>query len=64
MAGPSQAVARAATLRRTIVNVPARVAEPQRQPVLHLPAHWPWVQAWLTMWDRILGQGLPPPIPA
>ena len=64
MAGPSQAVARAATLRRTIVNVPARVAEPQRQTVLHLPAHWPWVQAWLTMWDRILGQGLPPPIPA
>ena len=47
MAGPDQAVARGATLRRTIVNVPARTAEPQRRPMLHLPAHWPWTDAWL-----------------
>lgn len=64
MAGPTQAVARGATLRRTIVNVPARIAEPQRRPLLHLPAHWPWAAAWLTLWDRIHGHGLPPPIPA
>jgi hypothetical protein len=50
MAGPTQAVARTATLRRTIITVPARLAQPQRRPVLHLPAHWPWVQAWLTLW--------------
>jgi hypothetical protein len=64
MAGPAQAVARGATLRRTIITVPARIARPQRQPVLHLPAHWPWADAWLTLWDRVLGDGLPPPIPA
>jgi hypothetical protein len=71
MAGPAQAVARStrrgwrgATLRRTIVTVPARIAQPQRRPMLHLPAHWPWAHAWLTLWDRVLGNGLPPPIPA
>jgi hypothetical protein len=64
MAGPTQAVARGATLRRTIITVPARIAEPQRRTVLHLPAHWPWARPWLLMWERVLGQGLPPPIPA
>src|SRR5687768_16590576 len=64
MAGPVQAVARAATLRRTLITVPARIVRPQRQPVLHLPAHRPWASVWLAMWDRILGHGLPPPVPA
>ena len=64
MAGPVQAVARGATLRRTIVNVPARIARPQGRPVLHLPAHWPWANTWLTLWDRVLGDGLPPPVAA
>lgn len=64
LAGPVQAVQRGATLRRTLVNVPARLAEPQRRTVLHLPTHWPWARPWLLLWERILGQGLPPPIPA
>lgn len=64
LAGPTQAVARGATLRRTIVNVPARLARPQRRTVLHLPEHWPWVKAWLTLWQRIFGPGPAPPIPA
>ena len=40
------AVARAATLRRQIINVPARVAHRARRLILHLPAHWPWHNAW------------------
>jgi len=64
LAGPSQAVARGATLRRTLVNVPARLAQPQRRTVLHLPEHWPWSRPWLTLWDRVLGDGLPPPVAA
>jgi hypothetical protein len=64
LAGPVQAVARGATLRRTIITVPARLAQPQRRPILHLPAHWPWAAVWLTLWDRVLGDGLPPPVPA
>jgi len=64
LAGPAQAVARGATLRRTIITVPARIARPQGRPVLHLPAHWPWAKPWLTLYDRVLGDGLPPPVPA
>jgi hypothetical protein len=64
MAGPAQALARGATLRRTIITVPARIARPQHRPILHLPAHWPWATYWLTLWDRVLGDGLPPPVPA
>ena len=43
------ATARGATLRQHLVCVPARLARPSGQPVLHLPAHWPWAQAWLTL---------------
>ncbi|KMO80305.1 hypothetical protein MCHLDSM_01695 [Mycolicibacterium chlorophenolicum] len=42
LTGGAHAVARGATLRRRIVNIPARLARPQRRPVLHLPSHWPW----------------------
>ena len=42
LAGGNHAVARGATLRRDLVNVPARFAAPARKPMLHLPAHWPW----------------------
>jgi hypothetical protein len=51
--------ARGATLRRTLVNVPARMARPQRKPVLHLPGHWPWESAWLALWHTIIGQPIP-----
>src|SRR6185436_7622908 len=41
IAGGDHAVARGATLRRDLINVPARFAAPARKPMLHLPAHWP-----------------------
>jgi hypothetical protein len=47
------ALARGATLRTHIVNVPARMARPQRRPVLHLPAHWPRARAWLRLWKAV-----------
>jgi hypothetical protein len=56
------AVARGATLRRRIINIPARLARPQRRPVLHLPAHWPWAQQWLTIWQGVFGTTPSPPI--
>lgn len=37
----AHAVARGATLRRRMVNVPARIARPQGRRVLHLPTHHP-----------------------
>jgi hypothetical protein len=47
------AVARGATLRTHLVNVPARLARPQRRPVLHLPTHWPRARAWLALWAAV-----------
>jgi hypothetical protein len=55
LAGGKHAVARGATLRRDLVNVPARFAAPARKPTLHLPAHWPWQIGWKTLWDNIIG---------
>jgi hypothetical protein len=46
------AVARGATMRRQLIAVPARLARPQRRPVLHLPEHWPWAEAWTTLWTK------------
>jgi Transposase DDE domain group 1 len=61
LAGAQHAVARGATLRRKIVNIPARLARPQRRPVLHLPSHWPWADAWLQLWRNIIGHHHPQP---
>ncbi len=46
----THAVARGATLRRHLINVPARIARPQGTPTLHLPAHWPRATQWKTLW--------------
>ena len=54
--------ARGSTLRRRIINVPARLACPQRRPILHLPTHWPWSRAWLALWHNTIGYS--PPLPA
>ncbi|WP_084032588.1 IS1380 family transposase [Mycobacterium avium] len=59
LAGGAHAVARGATLRRRIVNIAARLARPQRRPVLHLPSHWPWAQQWLTLWRNTIGYSPP-----
>lgn len=58
------AVARGATLRRQIVHVPARLARPQRRPLLHLPAHWPWAQQWLAIWTGVFNHAKAPPAAA
>ncbi|AGP62791.1 TnpC protein [Mycobacterium intracellulare subsp. yongonense 05-1390] len=55
LAGARHRTARGATLRRHLVNVPARLARPQRKPILHLPTHWPWEPAWNTLWHNIIG---------
>ncbi|WP_461479860.1 IS1380 family transposase [Mycobacterium sp. HUMS_1102779] len=55
LAGGHHAVARGATLRRDLVNIPARFAAPARKPMLHLPAHWPWQNGWKTLWNNTIG---------
>ena len=55
LAGGDTAVARGATLRRDLVNVPARFAAPTRKPVLHLPIHWPRQLQWKALWHNVIG---------
>jgi hypothetical protein len=49
LAGGHLAKARGATLRRQLVTVPARTARRARTITLHLPAHWPWADAWTAL---------------
>jgi len=44
--------ARAATVRRELINLPARLAHSGRdQLILHLPRHWPWQDAFGGVFD-------------
>lgn len=60
IAGGRLATATTATIRRTLVAVPARIASSARRLTLHLPAAWPWQQAWAEIFTRTCG----PPRPA
>jgi hypothetical protein len=60
LAGRWHAKARAATIRRHFINVPARLAHRARRITVHLPAHWPWQQHWQILFDRVHA----PPRPA
>src|SRR5439155_25378044 len=40
-----------ATVRRTLITVPARIASSARRLTLHLPDAWPWADAWLKLFD-------------
>jgi hypothetical protein len=44
-----------ATIRRTLITVPARIAASARRQTLHLPTAWPWQQAWTALFTHTLG---------
>ena len=46
LTGPHLAKATTGTIRRTLIDVPARIATSARQLRLHLPTGWPWQAAW------------------
>lgn len=64
LTGRAHALAQGATLRRQLINVPARLVRPQRRPVLRLPTHWPYGQAWLNLWNSIFRAPHAPPATA
>ena len=49
------AVARGATVRRDLVNIPARLAAPARKPMLHLPVHWHRQVQCKALWYNVIG---------
>lgn len=52
IAGTGLAKATTATIRRTIVTVPARIARSARRLVLHLPQQWRWEPQWTRLFDH------------
>jgi hypothetical protein len=57
LAGRRYATARAATVRRHLINVAGRIARHARGLTIHLPEHWPWQQPW----QRLFTATHPPP---
>ena len=55
LAGGPHAKATTATIRRRVINVPARVASSARRLHLHLPTRWPWQDAWQTIYATACG---------
>jgi len=43
-----------ATIRRKLINVPARIATSARRLRLHLTTNWPWEQAWTALYQVVL----------
>ena len=60
ISGPALAKATTATIRRKLINVPARVASSARRVTLHLPTRWPWE----TAWTQLFAHGSGPPLTA
>src|SRR5699024_6927916 len=55
IAGPALAKATTPTIRRKLINVPARIATSARRLKLHLPEKWPWQADWTALCVRIFG---------
>ena len=53
LTGTGLAKATTATIRRTLITVPARIASSARRLVLHLPTAWPWEAAWTDLFNRV-----------
>jgi hypothetical protein len=49
LAGRRYATARAATIRRHLINVAGRIARHARGITIHLPEHWPWQHPWAQL---------------
>ena len=51
-AGSDLAKATTGTIRRKLVNLPARIATSARKVRLHLPQDWPWESAWTALFSH------------
>ena len=55
LAGDELVKATTATVRRKLINIPARTASSARKITLHLPTAWPWESAWSRLLTRVCG---------
>jgi len=59
LTGPALSKARTATIRRTLITVPARIASSARRLTLHLPRDWPWEKAWNILFRSLFHRQRP-----
>ncbi|KQV06460.1 IS1380 family transposase [Leifsonia sp. Root112D2] len=55
LAGTELGKARSSTIRRKLINIPARLSTSARRIVLHLPERWPWETGWNTLFAAACG---------
>jgi hypothetical protein len=53
LAGRRYATARAATIRRHLVNIAGRIARHARVVTIHLPEYWPWQHEWRRLFVAV-----------
>jgi hypothetical protein len=54
LASRFHALARPATIRDQLINIPARIASSGRRLTLHLPTNWPWEHPWQGLAEAAL----------
>ena len=55
VAGADLGTARSGTIRRKLINIPARISTSARRITLHLPASWPWETEWTAAFAAACG---------
>ena len=60
-AGTGLARSTTATIRRKLINIPARIASSARRVTLHLPENWPWETGWTRLFDHAFAPPSPTP---
>ena len=60
-AGTGLARATTPTIRRKLINIPARIASSARRITLHLPENWPWEMSWTHLFDHVFAPPSPTP---
>jgi hypothetical protein len=59
LGGAELARATTGTIRRKLINLPARAATSARRLILHLPRCWPWEHAWTALFNAVSDPPLP-----
>jgi hypothetical protein len=55
LTGTDLGKARSGTIRRKLIQIPARISTSARKLVLHLPASWPWETEWTALFEAACG---------
>uniref|UniRef100_UPI001565C8E9 transposase n=1 Tax=Arthrobacter sp. H14 TaxID=1312959 RepID=UPI001565C8E9 len=61
-AGNGLAKARTGTIRRKLINIPARIASSARKVLLHMPKGWPWETAFTDLFTAMLKPSATAPV--